>query len=95
MLGDLRGASRRRGSPALGPWCHLRWADRARVGAGLTKLWLGVHVMRELNLDADRLSHPSLFGEVLRDAQRAQAHKDTHPLIIAALWRGLARVGRR
>ena len=54
----------------------------ARVGAGLTKLWLGVHVMRELNLDADRLSHPGLFDEVRRDAQRAWPHVvrlDIHP----------------
>lgn len=33
--------------------------------------WLGVHVPRTWNTDADRLSHPSLRPEVIADAERA------------------------
>ena len=33
--------------------------------------WLAVHVPREANLDADRLSHPHLAHEVEADARRA------------------------
>ena len=33
--------------------------------------WLGAHVQREANLDADRLSHPSQLDDVCGDAQRA------------------------
>ena len=36
-----------------------------------TKQWLAVHVKRELNLDADRLSHPNQLDSVTRDAQAA------------------------
>ena len=35
------------------------------------KQWLGVSVPREWNLDADRLSHPTLLGAVIADARRA------------------------
>lgn len=39
---------------------------RRLVGASVRSAprWLGVHVPREWNLDADALSHPSRFGEV-------------------------------
>eukprot|EP00965_Chrysotila_dentata_P032314 1077149-Pleurochrysis_carterae.AAC.1 len=33
--------------------------------------WLAVSVPREANVDADRLSHPHLFGEVDADAAAA------------------------
>ena len=33
--------------------------------------WLGVHVPREWNVDADRLSHPTLLSQVLADAAAA------------------------
>lgn len=33
--------------------------------------WLGVHVTRVWNTDADRLSHPSLLPLVVADAERA------------------------
>ena len=37
----------------------------------LTNRWLGVQVPRNFNLDADRLSHPSMLGSVMRDAVAA------------------------
>ena len=45
---------------------HLLGAARA-----LTRQWLGVAVPREWNLDADRLSHPSMLDGVLADARAA------------------------
>ena len=36
-----------------------------------TKQWLGVHVTREKNQDADRLSHPELLPTVLRETVSA------------------------
>ena len=36
--------------------------------------WLGVHVPWELNLDPDRLSHPTQLGLVIRDALAAGIH---------------------
>eukprot|EP00966_Prymnesium_polylepis_P059946 1390448-Prymnesium_polylepis.1 len=33
--------------------------------------WLGVHVPREANVDADRLSHPVNLPAALADARRA------------------------
>ena len=45
---------------------HLLGAARA-----LTRQWLGVAVPREWNLDADRLSHPSMLGAVMADARAA------------------------
>jgi hypothetical protein len=33
----------------------------------LSMQWLGVAVRRDFNLDADRLSHPSMLAEVVRD----------------------------
>jgi hypothetical protein len=41
------------------------------AGAGVPPLVLGVHVVRELNLDADRLSHPRLADGVADDARSA------------------------
>ena len=37
----------------------------------LTERWLGVAVPRDYNVDADRLSHPSMLGEVVADAVSA------------------------
>ena len=37
----------------------------------LTNRWLGVQVPRNFNLDADRLSHPSMLESVIRDAVAA------------------------
>ena len=60
----------------------------ARVGCSLTPLWLGVHVVRELNLDADRLSHPHMLDAVLRDASKAWA-RVVHLRLHADEWRQL------
>ena len=37
----------------------------------VTRLWLGVHVRREYNVDCDRLSHPHLAHEVIAEARAA------------------------
>ena len=42
-----------------------------RGARALCAQWLGVSIPRELNLDADRLSHPALIEEVRRDALAA------------------------
>ena len=41
------------------------------AAGALPPLVLGVHVVRELNLDADRLSHPRQAGAVEADARAA------------------------
>lgn len=41
------------------------------MGRRIVDRWLGVHVPREWNTDADRLSHPSLLPRVIADAERA------------------------
>ena len=46
----------------------------------LCSQWLGVSVPRELNLDADRLSHPALLPEVQRDAQAAGVETHVVPI---------------
>ena len=43
-------------------------AEAARAG---DLEWRGVHVRRDFNFDCDRLSHPSLWEEVKRDAEGA------------------------
>ena len=42
-----------------------------KAGRAWAPQWLGVHVPREWNQDGDRLSHPALLGEVIRDAESA------------------------
>jgi hypothetical protein len=42
-----------------------------RGARATTTQWLGVHVRRELNQDADRLSHPEEADEVIREARAA------------------------
>ena len=42
-----------------------------KLGRRTSTRWLGVHVPRELNLDADRLSHPQELQSVARDALAA------------------------
>lgn len=42
---------------------HLLGVARATIPR-----WLGVHVLRLWNTDADRLSHPSMVGDVVTDA---------------------------
>jgi hypothetical protein len=46
---------------------------RGVLGAAreLAGLWLAVSVPREANVDADRLSHPQLYGEVAESAEAA------------------------
>lgn len=46
---------------------------QAELRSGLPKWdqWLSVSVPRELNMDADRLSHPELLADVVRDATAA------------------------
>ena len=46
---------------------------RVMLGAAraLTSQWLAVSVPREANVDADRLSHPELYGEVAASAEAA------------------------
>ena len=46
-------------------------AAMVQMGTRSTSQWLAVHVKRELNLDADRLSHPSQLAAVTRDAHAA------------------------
>lgn len=47
----------------------------------LTEKWLGVQVPREFNFDADRLSHPSMLSDVMRDAVAA----GLEPRVVAIL----------
>lgn len=61
--------------------------------------WLGVHVPRELNLDADRLSHPDQLQDIVAEAE--EAGFTVHVLqpstqlmdFVAALARPAAEVG--
>ena len=55
-------------------------------------LVLGVHVVRELNLDADRLSHPRQLADVMLDAggswrrvTRVRVHNDEWDDLRAAI----------
>ena len=50
--------------------------------------WLAVHIPREWNGDADRLSHPDQAGDVVRDAQQAGLQVERTP-VQAAAWRRL------
>ena len=57
---------------------------------GLTTQWLGVAVRRDFNLDADRLSHPSMLAEVARDVVLA----GYDPVVLGVpeeAWRELRR----
>jgi hypothetical protein len=54
----------------------------------LASQWLGVHVPRELNLDADVLSHPSRVQEVLSAAAAANLLPELHP-VPAHCWLAL------
>lgn len=49
---------------------------RVQLQAGLEEwgAWLAVAVPRELNLDADRLSHPAMVQDVITEAQEAGMH---------------------
>ena len=56
----------------------------------LTSQWLAVSVPREMNVDADRLSHPTLYSEVAAAADRAELLvRRAH--ITSASWRRLTR----
>ena len=46
----------------------------------LCRQWLGVSIPRECNLDADRLSHPALLGEVRADALAAGVETHVVPI---------------
>ena len=50
---------------------HAQMRAVAAAGSRVPPLVLGVHVVRELNLDADRLSHPSQADGVAREAAAA------------------------
>ena len=52
--------------------------------------WLGVHVNREWNLDADRLSHPRMLGGVRADAE-AGGVRTSVACVPNALWDELRR----
>ena len=47
-----------------------------RAACNTTRHWLGVAVPREWNLDADRLSHPTLYDEVEAEASAAGLHPE-------------------
>ena len=67
-VGDCQPAARVLGG-AASPNAQMRGvASIAHDGA---TPWLGVHVVRELNLDADRLSHPAMAAAVGADAAAA------------------------
>jgi hypothetical protein len=57
----------------------------------LTRQWLAVSIPREYNLDADRLSHPKMLGEVRADAAAAGLTVHDAP-IPAECWRALQAV---
>eukprot|EP00965_Chrysotila_dentata_P147602 4873299-Pleurochrysis_carterae.AAC.1 len=59
----------------------------------LTSQWLAVSVPREANRDADRLSHPTLLGEVQRDAAAA-GWRVRRARVPAECWRALAEATR-
>ena len=46
-------------------------AAAVQRGMRTTRQWLAVHIPRELNLDADRLSHPRQLHAVKADAEAA------------------------
>ena len=50
--------------------------------------WLGVHVVRELNLDADRLSHPDQADAVTAEATAA-GFTICRVAVPAECWRAL------
>jgi len=52
--------------------------------------WLGIHVNREWNLDADRLSHPRLLDDVREDAA-AHNVRTSVACVPNALWDELRR----
>ena len=54
----------------------------------LTEQWLGVQVPRRFNLDADRLSHPSMLGGVVADALAAGFEPRIVP-VLPSLWLAL------
>ena len=54
--------------------------------------WLGVHVPREWNTDADRLSHPSCFEAVCRDVPTRTRVVSLH--IPQEMWAALRRAIR-
>ena len=57
---------------------------------GLCQQWLAVHVPREWNQDADRLSHPAQLESVLISAQAAEVDA-THVAIPEHCWEVLRR----
>jgi len=58
------------------------------VARGVSHSWLGVDIPRELNVDADRLSHPSQASGVAREAEEAGARVVwLEPS--AAMWKSL------
>jgi hypothetical protein len=56
----------------------------------LTEQWLGVQVPRLFNLDADRLSHPSMLGDVIRDILAAGYEPRVVPFLESS-WAVLRR----
>ena len=71
---------------AISPNAQMR--SVARLSNTQAQPWLGVHVVRELNLDADRLSHPQLADAVVGEAAAAgfTVHRVTVP---DECWRAL------
>lgn len=63
------------------------------VARGVSRSWLGVDVPRELNVDADRLSHPSLASAVAREAEEAGA-RVVWLVPSAAMWGALVATCR-
>ena len=58
---------------------------------GLSRQWLAVSIPREYNLDADRLSHPSMLEDVRADATAAGLTMHDAP-IPAECWLALRAV---
>jgi hypothetical protein len=73
---------------ATSPLAQMRTLLQA--ARAISQQWLAVSVPRELNTDADRLSHPTQFDAVSADAQESGLRiSRAHPP--AAIWSVLAR----
>lgn len=59
------------------------------VARSVSTSWLGVAIPRELNVDADRLSHPSMALAVIREAEAAGA-RVVRVTPAPAMWAALA-----
>ena len=79
---------------------HMAAVARRVAGSGWA--WVGVHVPREFNVDADRLSHPHLLDAVMREAAdagvravRVRADESDWALLRAAIVEAGSATGKR